>query len=152
MSCRPGAHEPVDGLSAPSVLRYGMLGKPIPLTDPGMTRFFMSVEQAVDLVLAALDDESTWGGKTMSADRPRSAYVLDFIEVCRDLLGVGQPIEQVGMRPGERLHEWHERDGKLIRSDDPACLMSREELAECLRSWLDRTVIEMMPMKQKVPA
>ena len=120
------------GSLVPAVIRYRDLGRPIPITDPRMTRFFMGIGEAVGLVLAAL--ESPRRGEVWSPPVLRSARLLDFLEVCRDLLAPGCEIVKVGPRPGERMHELIEcPDGKRIRSDDPVCLMDRDEINDFLQ-------------------
>lgn len=83
-------------------------GGPITLTDPRVTRYFMTIPEAVQLVLCAglLKDDS--GG----------IYVLDMgdpllvSEIAQDLIefsglrpGTDIQIETIGLRPGEKLHE-----------------------------------------------
>jgi UDP-N-acetylglucosamine 4,6-dehydratase len=76
-----------------------------PLTDQRMTRFMITLEEAVELVWAALDDMS--GGEIYVKKIP-SMMVSDIISAC-------QPSaiqEIIGIRPGEKLHE------QMIGSDD----------------------------------
>jgi FlaA1/EpsC-like NDP-sugar epimerase len=75
-------------------------GGPVTITTAEMTRFLLSLDQAVDTVLAAIRD-----GKPGETYIPRvpSARVVD---VAAALIG-DRPIEQVvtGIRPGEKIHE-----------------------------------------------
>jgi UDP-glucose 4-epimerase len=75
-------------------------GGPVTITVPEMTRFLMSLDEAVDCVLDALADARQ--GETFVPCAP-SATVLN---VARALVG-GRPIaiEVTGIRPGEKLHE-----------------------------------------------
>ena len=70
----------------------------LPITHPDMTRFNISLEQGVDLVLYAL--EHAWGGEVFVPKIP--SYKIT--EVAR---AIGPNCEQrvVGIRPGEKLHE-----------------------------------------------
>lgn len=123
------------GSLVPAVLRYKALKRPIPITDERMTRFFMGIREAVDLILAALGYPEP--GQTVVPEAVRSAKVLEFLEVCRDAIAPECEIERVGARPGERLHETMElRDGTRVRSDEPACLMTRDEISGLLRAEL----------------
>ena len=70
----------------------------LPITHPDMTRFNISLEEGVDLVLYAL--ENAWGGEIFVPKIP--SYKIT--EVAR---AIGPDCEQriVGIRPGEKLHE-----------------------------------------------
>ena len=70
----------------------------LPITHPEMTRFNISLEEGVDLVLYAL--ENAWGGEIFVPKIP--SYKIT--EVAR---AIGPTCEQriVGIRPGEKLHE-----------------------------------------------
>lgn len=70
----------------------------LPITHPDMTRFNISLEEGVDLVLYAL--EHAWGGEIFVPKIP--SYKIT--EVAR---AIGPDCEQqiVGIRPGEKLHE-----------------------------------------------
>jgi len=75
-------------------------GGPVTITSPDMTRFLLSLEQAVDTVFAALHEANP--GETY-VPRVPSARILD---VARVLIG-DRPIEMAitGIRPGEKVHE-----------------------------------------------
>ena len=75
-------------------------GGPITITTPEMTRFLLSLEQAVDTVLAALREAKR--GQTYIPRVP-SARVVDIAAV---LIG-DKPVKTVvtGVRPGEKIHE-----------------------------------------------
>jgi UDP-N-acetylglucosamine 4,6-dehydratase (inverting) len=75
------------------------------ITDERMTRFWITLPQAVDLVLFALDQAV--GGEVFIPKIP-SMRVTDLAEA----MAPGVPIEIVGIRPGEKLHEL------LITSDE----------------------------------
>lgn len=70
----------------------------IPITDPNMTRFNISLEDGVEMVLYAL--ENAWGGELFVPKIP-SYRITDVAEAiapdCRQ--------EVVGIRPGEKIHE-----------------------------------------------
>ena len=76
------------------------LGGPVTITDLEMTRFLLSLEEAVDTVLAALADGEP--GEKYIPWVP-SARVVD---IARALIGE-RPIETIitGIRPGEKVHE-----------------------------------------------
>jgi len=68
------------------------------ITDERMTRFWITLAQAVDLVLFALDNMV--GGEVFIPKIP-SMRVVDLA----DAMAPGLPREIVGIRPGEKLHE-----------------------------------------------
>lgn len=70
----------------------------LPVTDREMTRFNITLDQAVDMVLNAL--ETAWGGELFVPKIP-SYRVTDLAEA----IGPDCEIEMVGRRPGEKIHE-----------------------------------------------
>ena len=68
------------------------------VTDERMTRFWITLDQAVDLVLFALDHAA--GGEVFIPKIP-SMKVTDLAEA----IAPGVPREVTGIRPGEKLHE-----------------------------------------------
>lgn len=70
----------------------------LPITDPGMTRFNISLDGGVDLVLYAL--EYAWGGEIFVPKIP-SYKILDVAEA----IGPECKKVNVGIRPGEKIHE-----------------------------------------------
>ena len=70
----------------------------LPITDPRMTRFNISLEEGVEMVLWAI--ESAWGGEILVPKIP-SYRITDVAQAiapnCRQ--------EVVGIRPGEKIHE-----------------------------------------------
>ena len=68
------------------------------ITDERMTRFWITLDQAVDLVLFALDNAT--GGEVFIPKIP-SMKVTDLAEA----IAPGVPREVTGIRPGEKLHE-----------------------------------------------
>jgi FlaA1/EpsC-like NDP-sugar epimerase len=77
-------------------------GEPIPLTHPDMTRFIISSDQAVDLVLKAL--KYSIGGEVIVPFIP-SARVVDLIDAMKSLMDAENEIVEIGVRPGEKIHE-----------------------------------------------
>ena len=75
-------------------------GGPVTITDPRMTRFLLSLEEAVDIILVALREARR--GETYIPRAP-SAKIVDVATALIE----NRPIETVisGVRPGEKLHE-----------------------------------------------
>lgn len=70
----------------------------LPITDPRMTRFWISLEQGVELVIKALGDSK--GGETFISKIP-SFKVTDLAEAMLP----GCKLKEIGIREGEKLHE-----------------------------------------------
>lgn len=70
----------------------------LPITDPRMTRFWITLQQGVDLVFNSF--ERMQGGETFVPKIP-SMKIIDLAEA----LAPGVPTKIVGIRPGEKLHE-----------------------------------------------
>ena len=70
----------------------------LPVTDPRMTRFWITLQQGVDFVLQGF--QRMWGGELFVPKIP-SIRILDLVESLR----AGQKTKIVGIRPGEKLHE-----------------------------------------------
>ncbi len=73
-------------------------GTPLPITDFRMTRFWITLTQAVDFVLSCFDDMQ---GGELYVPRIPSMRVTDLAEA----IAPGAPLVEVGIRPGEKLHE-----------------------------------------------
>ena len=81
-------------------------GGPITVTDPQMTRFFMTIPEAVHLVLQASGKGT--GGELFVLDMGDPVRIVDLAKDLIKLSGLGEddiPIVFTGMRPGEKLHE-----------------------------------------------
>ncbi|MCS6757702.1 MAG: polysaccharide biosynthesis protein [Candidatus Devosia euplotis] len=89
-------------------------GQPLTVTDPNMTRFLMSLEESVDLVLYAFGHAEP--GDIFVQKAPAST-VGDMAVALRDLLRRDNPINIIGTRHGEKLYE---------------SLISREEMARAV--------------------
>jgi len=87
-------------------------GKPLTVTDPNMTRFLMSLEESVDLVLYAF----THGRQgDLFVQKAPASTVADLAEAIKQIFGIHSPVRVIGTRHGEKLYE---------------SLISREEMAK----------------------
>jgi UDP-glucose 4-epimerase len=85
---------------------------PLTVTDPSMTRFLMSLEDSVDLVLHAFEH-----GKQgdIFVQKAPSCSIADLAEAIQQIFGIRTPVKIIGTRHGEKLYE---------------SLVSREEMAK----------------------
>jgi FlaA1/EpsC-like NDP-sugar epimerase len=104
-------------------------GVPLTITDPEMTRFFMTIPEASRLILEA----SLMG-------EPGDLFVLDMgdpiriVDLARDLARLAGrdpdsvPIQYIGLRPGEKLHETLFYDTETIEpTAHPKVMRARNE-------------------------
>jgi len=77
-------------------------GEPIPITVLEMTRFLFTLDDATTTVLEALHHSE--GGETF-LPRIRSFRIQDIMQVLAEYYNVELKIENVGKRPGEKVHE-----------------------------------------------
>ncbi|MEN9419581.1 MAG: hypothetical protein RI988_3201 [Pseudomonadota bacterium] len=103
------------GSVIPLFLQQLQDGKPLTLTDPNMTRFLMSLEQSVDLVLYAF--EHARPGDIFVQKAPAST-VGDLAEAMRQLLGRSNEIKVIGTRHGEKLYESLVSREEMARAED----------------------------------
>ena len=78
-------------------------GKPITITDPTMTRFIMSLEEAVDLVLFAFEHGES--GDILVQKAPACTIQTQAEAVCELFGGDKENIKVIGIRHGEKMYE-----------------------------------------------
>lgn len=86
------------GSVIPFFEKLGKKGKPLPITDLRCTRFFISLPQAVEMVVETFDFMQ--GGELLVPNIP-SMKVVDLAHA----VVPGAELVDVGLRPGEKLHE-----------------------------------------------
>ena len=77
-------------------------GKPLTITEPGMTRFIMSLDEAVDLVLFAFENGES--GDILVQKAPACTIEVLAKAVC-ELFGSDKELKVIGIRHGEKLYE-----------------------------------------------
>jgi UDP-N-acetylglucosamine 4,6-dehydratase/5-epimerase len=103
------------GSVIPLFLDQLLAGKELTVTDPNMTRFLMSLEESVDLVLYAFQHAAA--GDIFVQKAPAST-VGDLAVALRDLLGRNSGIKVIGTRHGEKLYESLVSREEMARADD----------------------------------
>ena len=99
------------GSIIPLLIKQIKDGKPLTVTDPNMTRFIMSLENAVKLVLFAFQNAKS--GDIFVQKAP-ACSIRDLATAIKELFNAENEIKIIGTRHGEKLHE---------------TLLNREEMA-----------------------
>ncbi len=89
--------------------------KALTVTDPKMTRFLMSLDESVDLVLHAFENGEQ--GDIFVQKSPAST-VADLAQALRELFGMNNPSQVIGTRHGEKLYETLVSREEMARADD----------------------------------
>ena len=103
------------GSVIPLFLQQLLEGKPLTITDPTMTRFLMSLEESVDLVLYAFGNARP--GDIFVQKAPAST-VGDLALALRELTGSPSEIKIIGTRHGEKLYESLVSREEMARAED----------------------------------
>jgi UDP-N-acetylglucosamine 4,6-dehydratase/5-epimerase len=89
-------------------------GGNITLTDPEMTRFIMSLDEAIDLILYAYRHA---GQGDLMIQKSVSCYMSDLVQALREIFAADNKVDIIGTRHGEKVYE---------------VLMTREESAKAI--------------------
>jgi FlaA1/EpsC-like NDP-sugar epimerase len=116
------------GSVIPTFFRQIARGGPVTVTDPRMTRYFMSVQEAVQLVLQAA--ALSTGGEVFTLDMGEPVRILDvaerLIRLSGRIPGRDVPIVITGVRPGEKMAEdIVAPEEEQLPSGHPAIVVSR---------------------------
>ena len=103
------------GSVIPLFLEQLQRGKHLTVTDPNMTRFLMSLEESVDLVMYAF--EHAQPGDIFVQKAPAST-VGDLAHAMKDLLRSNSDVKIIGTRHGEKLYESLVSREEMARADD----------------------------------
>lgn len=102
------------GSVIPLFVRQIKEGKPLTITDPNMSRFLMSLEDSVDLVLYAFGHAKS--GDIFIQKAPAST-IMDLAIALKEMFNANNEIKIIGTRHGEKLYE---------------SLVNREEMARAV--------------------
>lgn len=103
------------GSVIPLFLQQLQQGKQLTVTDPNMTRFLMSLDESVDLVLYAFENANP--GDIFVQKAP-ACTVGDLAQAMTELLGRTQEVKVIGTRHGEKLYESLLSREEMARADD----------------------------------
>lgn len=91
-------------------------GNPITLTEPSMTRFIMSLDEAVDLVLFAF--EHGQNGDILVQKAPACTIGTQAVAVCELFGGRKEDIKVIGIRHGEKMYETLLTNEECAKAED----------------------------------
>jgi UDP-N-acetylglucosamine 4,6-dehydratase len=103
------------GSVIPLFLSQLLDGKPLTVTDPGMTRFLMSLEESVDLVLHAFEHAQAGD---IFVQKSSASTLGDLAQALRELLDRDHEIRIIGTRHGEKLYESLVSREEMARAED----------------------------------
>jgi FlaA1/EpsC-like NDP-sugar epimerase len=110
-------------------------GGPVTITDPRMTRFMLTLAEAIELVFRAV--MKSIGGEVFVLKIP-AALVSDIAGVMIEGLSCGRtiPVQTVGIRPGEKIHEVLVSEAEAVRTieDDSTYVILPQIALEQTRS------------------
>ena len=92
-------------------------GKELTVTDPNMTRFLMSLDDSVDLVMHAYEHGRQ--GDIFVQKAPAST-IGDLAQALKELLKLDNPVRIIGTRHGEKLYESLVSREEMARAEDRA--------------------------------
>jgi UDP-N-acetylglucosamine 4,6-dehydratase/5-epimerase len=90
-------------------------GKPITITDPHMTRFMMTLENAVELVLFAFENGSQGD---LFVQKSPAATIETLAQALKELYNVSNPIQVIGTRHGEKVYEVLVNREDMVKAED----------------------------------
>jgi FlaA1/EpsC-like NDP-sugar epimerase len=119
-------------------------GGPVTVTDPEMTRFFMTIPEAVALVIQA--GAIGGRGRILVLDMGEPIRILDLARNMIRLSGkepdVDVPISFIGARPGEKIHEELFADGETWKPTTHPKIVALD-VAPVDRAWLEEQLDEL---------
>lgn len=109
------------GSIIPLFLHQARSGKNLTVTHKDMTRFLMTLDESVDLIMFCIEESSSG---QMFVPKLKSMKIIDLAEILALKYGVG--IDIVGMRSGEKMHESMINETESMRTvdnGDTFCIM-----------------------------
>lgn len=90
-------------------------GNPITITDPNMTRFLMSLEEAVELVLFAFENGNPGD---LFVNKAPAGTIGDLAQALKELCNADNEVKIIGTRHGEKLYETLCTREEMIKAED----------------------------------
>ncbi len=115
------------GSLIPTVIRKLSEGKPVEITHPEARRFFMSIYEAVLLMLYAM--KIAKGGETFVLNMGEDVSIVEVVRKIANAMGYDEDalkLKFVGLRKGEKLRE-ELSDGELVETDMEGIFVCKEQ-------------------------
>lgn len=103
------------GSVIPLFLKQIQAGQALTITDPNMTRFLMSLEDAVDLVLFAFEHGNAGD---LFVNKAPAGTIGDLAQALKELCNVNNEVKIIGTRHGEKLYETLCTREEMIKAED----------------------------------
>jgi len=103
------------GSVIPLFLKQIQSGKDITITDPSMTRFLMSLDEAVELVLFAFENGNQGD---LFVNKAPAGTIGDLAIALKELCGADNAVKIIGTRHGEKLYETLCTREEMIKAED----------------------------------
>lgn len=103
------------GSVIPLFLKQIQSGEPLTITDPKMTRFLMSLEDAVDLVLFAFENANPGD---LFVNKAPAGTIGDLAQALKELCKADNEIKVIGTRHGEKLYETLCTREEMVKAED----------------------------------
>ena len=103
------------GSVIPLFLKQIKSGAPITITDPNMTRFLMSLEEAVELVLFAFEHGNQGD---LFVNKAPAGTIGDLAQALKEICNADNEIKIIGTRHGEKLYETLCTREEMVKAED----------------------------------
>jgi UDP-N-acetylglucosamine 4,6-dehydratase len=103
------------GSVIPLFLKQIQEGKPITITDPNMTRFLMSLEEAVELVLFAFEHGNPGD---LFVNKAPAGTIGDLAQALKEICNANNEVKVIGTRHGEKLYETLCTREEMVKAED----------------------------------
>jgi UDP-glucose 4-epimerase len=90
-------------------------GKELTITDPNMTRFLMSLDEAVELVLFAFENGNAGD---LFVNKAPAGTIGDLAQAIKELLKANNEVKVIGTRHGEKLYETLCTREEMVKAED----------------------------------
>lgn len=103
------------GSVIPLFINQLLKGNSLTITDPKMTRFLMSLDEAVELVLFAFENGNPGD---LFVNKAPASNIGDLAQALKELLNLNNDIKIIGTRHGEKLYETLCTREEMIKAED----------------------------------
>ncbi len=103
------------GSVIPLFLKQIQEGNPITITDPNMTRFLMSLEEAVELVLFAFEHGNPGD---LFVNKAPAGTIGDLAQALKEICNTNNEVKIIGTRHGEKLYETLCTREEMVKAED----------------------------------